>query len=178
MTHPVEHARRLHESSDEKARWSLAIREQIRKTLVRTGTVHADDLFELGVPEEHRNLVGAQLARCVNVKLIEEVGRRKCEHPAANGRKAGVYKPTELGKKRLGAGLAADSPRVIPPRASPSRVSGESGVGWVGDFRRGHLTRQGGGMWTLMTAEELEAALARDRADAQQALRIPDSRAA
>lgn len=99
----VQHARELHEQH--KRELTMTVREAIKSTLILKGELHADDLAELEIPEEHSSIIGSQIARLVNQKLIVAVGRRRCEHPAANGRKANVYQATPLGSQKLAAGV-------------------------------------------------------------------------
>ncbi len=92
-----------------KAHWSMIVREGIIEVLKATGAYHADDLDHLGIPDEHRNIIGSQTAKLVNQKWIEEAGRRKSILPSRNGAKSGIYKLTDLGKKKLaGNGVGDD----------------------------------------------------------------------
>lgn len=106
----VQEARETQEQSREKARWTLLIREHLRTTLLVTGYLHADDVADLGVPEPHCNLIGTQFASFTNRKLMVKVGERKCEHKAANSRKAAIFRITKLGRETL-AGVGAGTPK-------------------------------------------------------------------
>lgn len=70
-----------------------------------TGQFHADDLEPLGIPDEHRNVIGSQIAKLVNQKWIVECGRRKSVVPSRNGAKSNEYRLTERGVAGLGAGV-------------------------------------------------------------------------
>lgn len=87
-----------------KSQWSMAVREAILDVLRRSDEFHADDLASLGIPDQHRNMVGSQTAKLVNQKWIVEVGRRKSTQPGRNGAKSGVYKLTVLGRAEVNAG--------------------------------------------------------------------------
>lgn len=119
----VQEARQLHEAHRSKDDWTLIILEAIRNALIAKGEVFADDLADLGVPPEHQSIIGSQFARLVNVGLIEAFDRRRCLHPAANGRKANVYRPTRFGKLKLSepgadaSTLGSAGPAEIGPRA-------------------------------------------------------------
>jgi len=101
-------ARELQGQVKAKRDWSGVIDEQIRLKLVGSAVVHANDLDGLGVPPEHRNLIGTRMARYANKGWMEATTeRRKVEHPAANGRKNPVYRITRKGWQDLTAGLGA-----------------------------------------------------------------------
>jgi hypothetical protein len=121
-------ARALQE--EHKNRWTAAVRQAIRETFLSKGELHADDLAALEIPAEHQSIIGSQIARLVNRKLIVATDRRKCVHPAANGRKANVYKLTELGRKKL-ARISAGVPTPQGPggarRHVPCCASTDSG---------------------------------------------------
>jgi hypothetical protein len=112
---------------EHKGDWTLIVREHIARTLIETGYFHADDVDELGVPAEHCNLIGSQIASYANRKLMEPTGvTRKVAHRAANGRRAPIYCITEKGRKelagvRIGGQLAAER-----PQPTPSPDSGEN----------------------------------------------------
>lgn len=109
-----------------KAHWSMAVREGIIEVL-RSGEFHADDLEPLGIPDEHRNIIGSQTAKLVNQKWMVECGRRKSTLPSRNGAKSNVYRLTEHGRKCI-AGLGAG----LDGRGTPSRASVESGESGIG----------------------------------------------
>jgi len=101
----------------------MIVREGIIEVLKTTGAYHADDLDHLGIPDEHRNIIGSQTAKLVNQKWIEEAGRRKSILPSRNGAKSGTYRLTPLGKQKLvgnSSGRCGDS--------LPAAVSGETPV--------------------------------------------------
>jgi hypothetical protein len=100
--HPIAHVRAEQEAV--KSQWSMAVREGILEALRRNGEFHADDLAPLGIPDQHRNIIGSQTAKLVNQQWIVEVGRRKSTQPGRNGAKSGVYKLTVLGRAKVSAG--------------------------------------------------------------------------
>lgn len=104
-------ARGLQEEQKEKARWTLIVREHIARTLLDTGYFHADDLTDLGVPGQHCNIRGSQTAAFVAKGWMKKVGERKCEHRAANARKAAIYKVTDEGLANLRSLLGGVDPR-------------------------------------------------------------------
>lgn len=125
----VQEARELQEQQKEKARWTLVVREHIAHTLLGTGYFHADDLGPLGVPPEHNAIKGTQVASCVNRRLMVKAGERKCQHKAANGRKAAIYRITELGRQKLTAQLGEQSAQVnagAPSSKGEDRVTNPS----------------------------------------------------
>ena len=121
----VQEARELQEQSKEKARWTLIAREHIARTLLETGFFHADDMAPFGIPEEHCNVIGSQIASFRNRKLMMAVGERKCQHKAANGRKAKIYRITDLGRKEL-AGVSAGVPSPQGTEGSHPALTGTS----------------------------------------------------
>lgn len=98
-----------------KDHWSSAVREAIIDVLRRKGEFHADDLAELGIPDEHRNVIGSQVARLVNQHWMVECGRRKSAVPSRNGAKSNVYKLTREGVSGVGAGKPAPSAQGVGP---------------------------------------------------------------
>ena len=128
----VEEARSLH--AEHKAEWTAKVSGHIAATLLATGRFHADDLAPLEIPEEHSAIAGSQTSRFVGKGWMVEVGRRKCQHKAANGRKAGIYEITDRGRKELpqlvgvGAGGGNDSRKerfLETPIMEASADSGE-----------------------------------------------------
>lgn len=106
----VQEARGIQEEEPEKARWTLIVREQIARTLLDTGYFHADDVDPLGVPEQHCNIIGSQIASFKNRQLMEPTGAvRKVTHRAANSRKAPIYRITAKGRKELTVGVGSDN---------------------------------------------------------------------
>lgn len=129
----VGEAREAQESSKEKARWTLIAREHIARTLTTTGYFHADDMAPLGIPEQHCNVIGSQIASYVNRKLMKKVGERKCSHKAANGRKAAIYRITDLGRDRLvGISTGVPSPQGTEGGLSPAGTSADPGESRTG----------------------------------------------
>jgi hypothetical protein len=129
--------RRIREGQEAaKAHWSMIVREGIIEVLKGTGAYHADDLDHLGIPDEHRNIIGSQTAKLVNQKWIEGAGRRKSILPSRNGAKSGIYKLTDLGKSRI-AGVEGE-------RSCSSDVAGH-GLGHSLDSGEAGLTGPGSG---------------------------------
>lgn len=112
-----------------KAHWSTIVHEGIVQVLTQTGAYHADDLHHLGIPDEHRNIIGSQTAKLVNKGWMEEAGRRKSIHPSRNGAKSGIYRLTSTGRATLvGADVGfADrsSPTLASDGLAPSVRPGE-----------------------------------------------------
>lgn len=120
-THPLDDVRS--EQDQAKSRWSAIVREGVIQALIadRDG-FHADDLESLGIPDEHRNVIGSQIAKLVKEGCIQECGRRKSRHSSRNGAKSNVYRMTALGwQKFVGVGAGV--------RDVTSAHSGERGVG-------------------------------------------------
>lgn len=130
--HPLQAIREGQEVS--KDRWSCIVREGIIEVLKATGAYHADDLDHLGIPDEHRNIIGSQTAKLVNQKWTEEAGRRKSILPSRNGAKSGIYKLTALGKNKIvgvgGEGSGSERPDIRSRCDSDTPHSGETG--WAG----------------------------------------------
>jgi hypothetical protein len=138
----VEEARSLQVAY--KPEWTSRIHRRIGVVLVTTGGFHPDDLQVLEVPEAHSQLIGTQIASYVNRKLMVKVGERPVQHKAANGRKGGIYKITDKGRKELAGldtenpeGTASDTATLAPstdrglpmgiPRGAGSSLSVQSG---------------------------------------------------
>lgn len=112
-----------------KDHWTTIVREGIIDRLRANPTqpFHADDLEPLGIPDEHRNLIGSQIAKLVNQKWMVECGRRKSTVSSRNGAKSNEYRLTELGRDRI-SGLDAGALQIEAP-ATTSSASVESGDG-------------------------------------------------
>jgi hypothetical protein len=110
-TPPIQAIREEQEAA--KSHWSQIVREGIIDVLRGTGFYHADDLDQLGIPDEHRNIIGSQTAKLVNQKWIEEAGRRKSVLPSRNGAKSGIYRLTELGREAITGVDAGTSPPCV-----------------------------------------------------------------
>jgi hypothetical protein len=121
-TKPVAEARALHE--DAKAHWSMVVDEAIVRHFKADPSriFHADDLEPIGIPDEHRNVIGSQIAKWVNRKRMVECGRRASVVASRNGAKSNEYRLTERGA-RLVAG--PDTPN---PEGSAAEVESESGA--------------------------------------------------
>lgn len=117
----LDQARDLQAASVEKDRWTRIVREQITRTLVGTEAFHADDCDALGVPVEHCNLIGLEIAAFRNRGLMESTGvYRKVSHKAAKGRKAPVYRITSKGRRDLTVGVDVSRGPVgsLPPEST------------------------------------------------------------
>ncbi len=149
-TPPIQRIREKQEAA--KAHWSAIVREGILHWLRShpPEVFHADELEALGIPGEHRNLIGSQIAKLVNQQWIVECGRRKSRIASRNGAKSNEYRLTELGRDRIvgvgGGGIdevphpssglgsslhSGDSPGAgVPnpqgPEGSPSSPTGTS----------------------------------------------------
>jgi hypothetical protein len=94
----IQEARDLQEVH--KPEWSARIREHIARTLLETGFFHADDLDVLQVPVAHCNLKGAQIGGFRARGLMLKTGtERVVSHPAANWRKAPVFRISAKGRR-------------------------------------------------------------------------------
>jgi hypothetical protein len=122
-TRTVADARALHD--DAKAHWSMVVDEAIVRHFKAdpSGKFHADDLEALGIPDEHRNVIGSQIAKWVNRNRMVECGRRKSAVPSRNGAKSNEYRLTERGA-RLVAGLDPENREGIADRIAPSTDRG------------------------------------------------------
>jgi hypothetical protein len=126
----VAEARAIQE--DGKNHWSQIVREGIIDVLRGTGYFHADDLADLGIPDEHRNIIGSQTAKLVNQKWMKKRGERRSINPSRNAAKTGIYKLTDLGRESIvgvGAGNRdGDRTGSTGPRsASLSHASADPG---------------------------------------------------
>jgi hypothetical protein len=131
-TKTVADARVLHE--DAKAHWSMVVDEAILRHFKAdpAGIFHADDLESLGIPDDHRNVIGSQIAKWVNRKRMVECGRRGASVPSRNGAKSNEYRLTERGRD-LVAGLDTRNPEGTAgshrlPAPSTGRASGSTGA--------------------------------------------------
>lgn len=107
VEHPLQEVREAQEAA--KAEWSAGIYAEIVRILTVRGSFHADDLEPMGIPDEHRNLIGAQLGSLVARRYIHETGRRKSSNPARKQAKSSVFEFTRIGRERL-AGVGAGVP--------------------------------------------------------------------
>lgn len=106
--HPIAQIRADQEAA--KSHWSGIVREAILHILRERREFHADDLANLGIPDEHKNIVGSQVARLVNQGWMVERGRRKSKLPSRNGAKSNVYQLTKAGVAGVGAEGGLNSP--------------------------------------------------------------------
>ncbi len=124
-THPIADVRALQDAA--KAKWSSVVREAILRALRERGEFHADHLAPLGIPDQHRNIIGSQTAKLVNQGWMVECGRRKSTVPSRNGAKSNVYRFTELGRDKLvgvGGGGAISGPVSASPHSGESAPVG------------------------------------------------------
>lgn len=120
MTHPIAPIRAAQQSRTYKSRWSAIVREAIIEALRERGEFHADDIAHLGIPEQHRNIIGSQIARLVNQGWMVEDGRRKSTHASRNGAKSNVYRLTRAGVVGVGTGAST----TVAVRASDCGTEG------------------------------------------------------
>jgi hypothetical protein len=131
QTRTVADARALQE--DAKAHWSMVVDEAILRHFKAnpSGKFHADDLEALGIPDDHRNVIGSQIAKWVNRRRMVECGRRASTVPSRNGAKSNEYRLTERGRD-LVAGPNAENPEgqagCHVPAPSTGRASGSTGA--------------------------------------------------
>lgn len=127
VEHPLQGVREAQEAA--KAEWSAAIYAEIVRLLQVRGHFHADDLEPMGIPDEHRNLIGAQLGSLAARQYIHEVGRRRSANPARKQAKSGVYELTRVGRERLAEVGAGHGDRVgtgsSPAAAGTGRASAD-----------------------------------------------------
>src|ERR1044072_4425101 len=98
-TQPLEEIRPAQEAA--KAEWSTAIYAEIVRILQARGSSHADDLDPMGIPDDCRNIVGAQVGALVGKGWAQEVGRRASSNPRRHKRKSGVFELTRKGREGL-----------------------------------------------------------------------------
>jgi|GEM_PF-4856834 len=104
--HSLDEALDLHEIT--KPEWVALVKTRIMDILEQ-GSFHADDLRYLGVPEDHKSVIGNAVGALVRAGLMVEVGRRKSVAPERHGAKSSVYEITDKGRVKL-AGVAVTSP--------------------------------------------------------------------
>jgi hypothetical protein len=137
-TPPIALIREEHEAA--KAHWSMVVDEAIVRHFRRdpTGTFHADDLEPVGIPDDHRNVIGSQIAKWVNRRRMVECGRRASTVPSRNGAKSNEYRLTERGRALVAGqgsdktpeGAAWPDPAEFPVSPAPiTSLSGEPPVG-------------------------------------------------
>jgi hypothetical protein len=107
----VAEARAIQE--DAKGYWSAIVREGIIAVLRETGYFHADDLGHLGIPDEHRNIIGSQTAKLVNQKWMVKRGERKSVNPSRNAAKTGIYQATAFGLEGIAGAGAGTLPTCV-----------------------------------------------------------------
>ena len=148
MTHPLAEIREGQEAG--KPDWTSIVREAIIEELVtNTDGFHADALAELGIPDEHKSIIGSQIAKLVNERCMEECGRRKSAIASRNGAKSNVYRMTARGWKKLAGVGGPDS--AIGTVDSGERIAGVATANPEGSplappsaDSRGSLDRPGG----------------------------------
>lgn len=146
-SHPLQAVREEQERDKEKARWTLMCREHLARTLLATGYAHADDFDALGVPDDHRNVIGSQMGSFVSRGWMVEVSRRPSANPKRKGAKSAVYQLSDKGRNELqklgitgvdvdhhgdgeGAVTGIDAPAVGVDPGEPGAIpTGAAGVG-------------------------------------------------
>lgn len=131
--HPLQEVRDTQEQF--KAHWSETIYNAIVEILCR-GPFHPDDLEPLGIPDEHRNLIGAQLGSLAKRRYTHKVGERASKNPRRKGAKDNIIEFTRLGRGTL-AGVGAeggddarkDECLLSPPAVESGPDSGEKTTG-------------------------------------------------
>lgn len=115
-----------------KAHWSAIVHEGIVEALRERGEFHADDLIELGIPDEHRNVIGAQVAGVVGKRWMKKTGWRRSTAPSRHGNGAWIFELTEKGQEAiagLGAGRGDDSRKeslLEPPDVEAGAEPGDA----------------------------------------------------
>ena len=112
----------------ERVRWEAAIDQAIRRKLIETGEVHANDVDDLPVPLHLRkSLIGQRFKYFSQQKLMSKTSEyRTVRHRAAHGRPAPVYRITPKGRAQL-VGSNAGNNGVTPAAPRPAGVrSGEA----------------------------------------------------
>lgn len=97
-----------------------------------SGTFHADDLESVGIPDDHRNVIGSQIAKWVNRKRMVECGRRASTVASRNGAKSNEYRLTKTGRDLVIAGFDGEesSGEVAPITVEPGeRIGAGQGQG-------------------------------------------------
>ena len=110
----------------------MLVREGILDVLASRSSFHADDLEPLGIPDEHRNVIGSQIAKLVNQRWLQETGRRKSTIPSRNGAKSGIYELTPLGRMKLLAGVGSDNPEGTAPPSDRGTLDRPAVIGTPG----------------------------------------------
>jgi hypothetical protein len=93
------------EESDEKARWTLIVREQIARTLMETGYFSVNDLEPLGIPAEHVNVCTSQIGSFASSKYMAKLTWHKSERVSRKGGPYWTFQITERGREKLAAVL-------------------------------------------------------------------------
>lgn len=125
-------------SDKERTRWESAIDQAIRRKLIDTGEVHANDVDDLPVPHQLRNLIGNRFQVFSKRRLMAKTGEyRRVTHSAAHGREAPVYRITPKGRAEL-VGSSAEGEKELrkerlleTPRVEASAGSGDLPVARV-----------------------------------------------
>jgi hypothetical protein len=132
------------EESDEKARWTLIVREQITRTLMATGYFSVNDLEPLGIPAEHVNVCTSQIGSFASSRYMAKLTWHKSERVSRKGGPYWTFRITEHGREKFPAlledirtqlaGLDAGTDcEVRDGRVSGTKTpcvqSGENGVG-------------------------------------------------
>jgi hypothetical protein len=122
VTHPLVDIR--HHQHNGETDWLSVAQEAIVQVLRRQDTVHANDLYELGIPDEACNVAGSAFASYLGKGWIVSTEKRRAStRPSRNCAKSFIYRATSKFPRAIG--LAADE--GSKPCPSPVCVSGQSG---------------------------------------------------
>lgn len=130
LDHPLDIVRGDAEESDEKARWTLIVREQIARTLHHTGYFSVDDLDALGIPPEHVNVCTSQIGSFASARHMRKLHWTRSEKTSRKGGIKWTFQITETGREKLPglledvraklAGLDAENPEGTAGSNSPT----------------------------------------------------------
>ena len=130
LTHPLVDIRQ-HQHNGETD-WLSVAQEAIVQVLRRQGTVHANDLYELGLPDEACNVAGSAFASYIGKGWIVSTEKRLAStRPSRNCAKSFIYRATSKFPRPATAGVGADwRGASTASRSLPVGIhSGGAGVG-------------------------------------------------
>jgi hypothetical protein len=115
--------------------WLSVAQEGIVQVLCRQDTVHANDLYELGLPDEACNVAGSAFASYLGKGWIASTGERRAStRPSRNCAKSFIYRATAKFPRPATAGVRTGVPspqgteRWLAPSACASANSGDAGT--------------------------------------------------
>lgn len=110
----IEDARGLQEIT--KPQWSAMVRSAIERQLRQHGTYCSNDLEDvLEVPDEHRNVIGAQTNAVATMGLMRRVGWTTAVRTTRHGGEVKTYEITPKGREQLGDPITGVETGTPPP---------------------------------------------------------------